>query len=201
MSYLGLTHLRIEHALDYLKNQHAITITKEDIVSYCEEGHCYARVRTYDQAGWTEGSEDYQYGVGHQLLLNPGYVFSPAEPIVLELLGEIRTGIYAPIYGNQEWKLRIRKTDLRIFFLQSDLDALAAHIKGSKKAFSSSAASKAELLIIARLMEVIRKETGMRTQEKIVDDLLDTYESIPGMKERVIKGVLAEANKARKALN
>lgn len=200
MSYLGLTHLRIEHALDYLKNQHAIAITKEDIVSYCEEGYCHARVRTYDQAGWTEDSEDNQYGVGHQQLLNPGYIFSPSDSIVLELLGEIRTGIDEPVQSNQEWKLRIRKTDLRIFFLQSDLDDLAAHIKSSKGGAKPSSPSRAELLIIAGMLEIILTDTKKRTQDRVADDLQTIYTSVTGMSKRTISGIFSEAKKAKNGL-
>ena len=200
MSYLGLTHLRIEHALDYLKNQHAITITKEDIVSYCEEGYCHARVRTYDQAGWAEDSEDNQYGVGHQQLLNPGYIFSPSDSIVLELFGETRTGIDEPVQSNQEWKLQIRKSDLRIFFLRSDLDDLAAHIKGIKGGVKPSPPSRAELLIIAGMLDIILKETKKRTQDRVADDLLTIYKSATGMGKRTISGIFSEAKKAKRGL-
>lgn len=201
MPYSILKHLNLSQAIDYLKSQHAISLTKEDLLSFCEEEHCRAYVETYTECGWADGSKENHYGVGHQLLLNPKYLLSPGEDVVLYLRGDVR---YDPcgeaaLYHADEWMLRMKKKDIRLRISKTDLDALGALISGRKKSVAPGSSSKAQLLIIAGMMDLIMKHTTKKTQDRIAEELIAAFR-VPGMSKRVINGIFAEAKKAKKAL-
>lgn len=201
MPYSILKHLSVRQALDHLKSQYAINLKEEDLLSYCEEGHCPVYIETPTECGWAEDSDEDHYGVGYQLLLNPKDLLSPGGEIVLHLQGEVRyeSDVGASVFYADEWKMKTQKTDIRVRILRTDLEALGTLLKSTKKRTSAASSGKAELLMIAGMIDIITTHTTRRTQDRIADELIATF-PVSGMSKRVINGIFAEAKKAKKAL-
>lgn len=207
---IGLQWLNLEQALQWLREEASIQLSKQGLISQCDAGQCLAYMNVDGLKGiCSEGVSDEQgewfnavYGVGKSQVLNPmGLVEAEGrDEVQLYIAGEVsqikQAG--ANTYNNVDWVLTIRPEHCHLIFKTSDIVALAEMLGSVAPAADSVKPS--QTFTIAALLELLtEKGRPVYNQEAIIDALIKRYPGRRGFSVSNLQKIFADSKAAAAA--
>ncbi|MFI8611174.1 hypothetical protein ACIGFL_23010 [Pseudomonas sp. NPDC077649] len=209
---VSLQWLTLEQALLWLANETGIQLSKQDLLSQCDAGHCAVYLSVdrlkgecpealIDEEGNWFGTV---FGVGKGQILNPRALIEAegASEIQLYIFGEVRQieRAEAECYKGVEWVATIPQDRCHPVFKTSEVVELARIIGGIVPPLRPPKPS--HLLTIAALLELLtEKGRPVYNQDSIISEIDDRYgkksgSELRGLGDSNLKKIFADANTA-----